>query len=297
VAKLADRQHGVVARRQLRTHGLTSGAINHAVATGRLYRVFRGVFGVGHRPLGPHGRMFAATLACGDGSVLSHRSAAWLLGIWERQPSPIEVIAPVQAGRQIPGIHRRHTPLPPLSDGWTEYGIPCTGPSRTIIDLAGFESERSLRRAIEQAAVLRMLDVAEIDAILDTGRRRRNSRRLRLILDNWRRYSPETRLRSPLEAKLLPLLSRRDIPPPQCNAKLKVGNESFEVDFLWRAQRFVIETDGRRYHGNPEARKRDRHRDRVLAATGYRVWRLTWDDLEKRPEATMNELVRRLNGA
>jgi len=297
VATLADCQHGVVARRQLRELGATEAAIDHAVSTGRLHRVFHGVFGVGHRPLGSHARMFAATLACGDGSVLSHRSAAWLLGIWERQPSPIEVVAPVQAGRQIPGIHRRHTPLPPPSDRWTEHDIPCTGPSHTIIDLAGSEGEWSLRRAIEQAAVLRMLDVAEIDAILDAGPRRCGSRRLRLILDNWRRYAPETRLRSPMEAKLLPLLSRRDIPPPQCNAKLKVGNESFEVDFLWRAQRFVIETDGRRYHGNPEAQRRDHHRDRVLAATGYRVWRLTWDDLETRPEATMNELVRRLNGA
>lgn len=241
--------------------------------------------------------MLAATLACGEGSVLSHRSAAWLLGIWESQPSRIDVIAPVQAGRKIPGIQRRHSPLPQPSDQWTEYGIPCTSPSRTIIDLAGSEGEKPLRRAIEQAAVHRMLNVAEIDAILLAGPRRRGSRPLRLILEDWRRYSPNTRLRSRMEAKLLPLLSRRGIPIPQCNVKLKVGSESFEVDFLWRPQRFVIETDGDKYHGNPEAKKRDLRRDRVLSAAGYRVWRLAWEDLESRPEATMNELISRLNGS
>lgn len=241
--------------------------------------------------------MFAATLACGEESVLSHRSAAWLLGIWGHQPSRVDVIAPVQSGRKIPGIRRRHTPLPPPSHRWNEQGIPCTDPSHTIIDLAGSESEWALRGAIEQAAILRMLNVAEIDMILRTGPRRRGSRPLRLILEDWRRYSPKTRLRSRMEAKLLPLLSRFGIPAPQCNTKLRVGSESFEVDFLWRRQHLVIETDGRRYHDNPEARKRDRHRDRILSAAGYRVWRLTWDDLQERPEATMSELTRRLEGS
>lgn len=172
-------------------------------------------------------------------------------------------------------------------------GILCTNPARTIVDLAGSVGEASLRRTIEQAAVNRMLDVSEIDRIL-TGRRRRGSPRLRGILQDWRRYPSTTRVRSVMEAKLLSLLTRHGIPAPECNVELKIAGEAFEVDFLWRSQRLVVETDGSRYHDNPQAEARDRHRDSLLAATGFTVWRLRWDDLDRRPDTTMAELTRQL---
>jgi very-short-patch-repair endonuclease len=293
VGRIAEGQHGVVSRAQLRALGLSDDAVDRAIAAGRLHPVFRGAFGVGHRPIGPHGRMLAAVLACGPGSVVSHGSAAWLLGLWDRRPQLIDVIAPVEAGRKLGGVRRRHTPPPLPRDRWSELAIPCTSPSRTIVDVAGIVGEASLRRTIEQAAVHRMLDAGQIDAILD-GPRRRGCRRLRLVLEDWRRYSPKTRLRSIMEAKLLPLLTQHNIPAPQCNAKLAVAGESFEIDFLWRPQRLAVETDGSRFHDNPEAQKRDSRRDRLLPAAGYRIWRLAWDDLEHRPEATMAELRRRL---
>ena len=138
-----------------------------------------------------------------------------------------------------------------------------------------------------------MLDVPELDAILARSRRR-GSPRLRAILEGWRRYDPATRLRSPMEARLLPLLSQHGIPMPRCNERLRLGEETFEVDFLWPVQGLVVETDGMKYHDNPEARSRDRCRSRVLRAAGYRVWRLRWQDLELRPQATMADLDRRL---
>jgi very-short-patch-repair endonuclease len=292
VATLAERQHGVVSRGQLRALGIDDAVIDRAIAAGRLFRLFRGVFGVGHAGVGRNGRLLAATLACGEGSVVSHGTAAALLGIWERHPRQIDVIAPVEAGRKFPGIRRRHTPPP--REIFAHEAVPCTSPSRTIVDVAGIVREPALRRTVEQAAVLRMLSVPEVEAILATGHRRRGSPLLRMVLEDWRRYQPAMRLRSPMEAKLLPLLSRRDIPIPECNEVLTIGDECFQVDFLWHQRRLVVETDGARYHDNPEAQVRDDHRDRTLAAAGYDIWRIGWDDLEHRSEKTMSELVRRL---
>ena len=51
-----------------------------ALRTGRLHRVARGVYAVGWPQLTPKRRWMAAVLACGDGAVLSHRSAAALWG-------------------------------------------------------------------------------------------------------------------------------------------------------------------------------------------------------------------------
>jgi predicted transcriptional regulator of viral defense system len=53
---------------------------------GRLRRLHRGVYAVGHRVLGREGRRLAAVLACGEGAVLSHRSAAAHWGLLETQP-------------------------------------------------------------------------------------------------------------------------------------------------------------------------------------------------------------------
>ena len=50
----------------------------------------------------------------------------------------------------------------------------------------------------------------------------------------------------------------------------------FEVDFLWRDQRLVVETDGAATHLTPTAFEKDRHRDAALAVAGYRVVRFTW---------------------
>jgi hypothetical protein len=67
---------GVVSLAQLRALGLGEGAIKHRVGVGRLHRVHRGVYAVGHRLLRAEGWWLAAVLASGDGAVLSHRSAA-----------------------------------------------------------------------------------------------------------------------------------------------------------------------------------------------------------------------------
>lgn len=81
--ELAGRQHGIVARRQLLALGFDARAIEHRVARGRLHPAMRGVYAVGWPQLTVKRRWMAAVLACGDGAVLSHRSAAalWASGM------------------------------------------------------------------------------------------------------------------------------------------------------------------------------------------------------------------------
>jgi very-short-patch-repair endonuclease len=51
---------------------------------------------------------------------------------------------------------------------------------------------------------------------------------------------------------------------------------SHEVDFLWRRQRLVVETDGAAAHLTPTAFEEDRSRDAALQLAGFRVVRFTW---------------------
>jgi very-short-patch-repair endonuclease len=230
-------------------------------------------------------------LACGEGTIVSHGTAAAMLGLWDFWTPDIEVIAPVEAGRKIRGIRRRFVPPPPAEQITLRSEIPCSNPSRTLIDIARLASPKLLAEAVEQAAVLRVLSVEEIDGILQETRRR-GEKKLNGVLEPWRRYSPRVRLRSRMEAKMLPLLVHHQMPIPECNEKLRIEGEVFEVDFLWREQRVVVETDGGRYHDNPVARARDGHRNRVLARAGYRVPRVGWAELRDEPDRAIAEIRR-----
>ncbi|MBS1890810.1 MAG: DUF559 domain-containing protein [Actinobacteria bacterium] len=279
-----------MSRDQLRGTGLGDRAISHALERGWLRPVFHGVFAVGHGHLTANARMLAATLACGEGSVISHGTAAWVLGLSSRRPLEIDVIAPVEAGRKIAGIRRRFVPPPVGGEVWRRNGVPVTSPARTIVDCAGISDAREVGELIEQASVEGLLDVVAIDRVLD-GPRRRGTKKLLRALAPWRRYRRGIKIRSRMEAKLLPLLTDAALPIPQTNAKLRLAGKVYEVDFLWREQKLVVETDGGRFHDNPAAGDRDSERNHALARAGYRLPRLGWEDLRDRPEPTMREIA------
>jgi predicted transcriptional regulator of viral defense system len=112
IAALAARQHGVVATRQLVALGLTPRAVSHRVAAGRLHRVHRGVYAVGHPVLAPRARWMAAVLTCGPDAALSHASAAALWEVRRTDATRTDVIVPTAGGRAKRArlrIHRRPT--------------------------------------------------------------------------------------------------------------------------------------------------------------------------------------------
>jgi very-short-patch-repair endonuclease len=272
VAAIAGSQLGLITIHQLREVGVPDSTITHDVARGRLIPVFHGVYSVGHGYLTTHARMLAATMACGEGSVVSHGTAAWVLGLRDWKPKEIDVIAPVEAGRKIAGIRRRFVPPPVGAEVWRRHGVPLTSPARTIVDCAGILDARGVGNLIEEAAVRGLLDVVAIDRVLD-GPRRRGSNRLLRAVAPWRRYRRGIKIRSRMEAKLLPLLSEAALPIPETNAKLRLAGMVYEVDFLWREQKLVVETDGGRFHHNPAAGERDSERNHALAAGCFAVSR------------------------
>jgi very-short-patch-repair endonuclease len=275
--------------------GMGDLGIEYAIGAGRLHRIFRGVYALGHRNIGKHGRLRAATLACGPSAYISHRSAAALLKLLDEGPAAIDVIAPGARGRAIDGIrfHRVRPPRP--EEVGTVGGIPCTSPARTLVDLAGTVSARTLRSCFERAAQRRILGVPAIEASLDPGRR--GAPALRKLVEEWRGAAPiarKGRLKSPLEAKVLPLLLKRSLPAPLLNTPIEIAKGRIEVDFLWPVQRFVVEADSRGFHDTPVAFERDRWRDRELMRAGYTTLRVTHRQAEQEAEAVVEAIAARL---
>ncbi|HET7119983.1 MAG TPA: type IV toxin-antitoxin system AbiEi family antitoxin domain-containing protein [Solirubrobacterales bacterium] len=296
LAALASRQHGVVSRSQLRRLGVSRDEIRRAVESGRLHRVFRAVYAVGHVSIGVKGTLMAAVLACGSGAVISHRSAAALLGFLDEGPVVIDVIAPPERGRKIDGIrfHRVRPPRP--QEQGTVARIPCTSPARTMVDLAGTVGTRTLRSCFERAAQRRELDIGAIEASLEP--RRRGEKALRALIDEWRlaaTVSTERCLKSPLEAKVLPLVLARGFSAPLANAPVQLATARIEVDFLWPECCFVLEADSRDFHGTAIAFERDRWRDRELLAAGYTSLRVTSLQAETEAESIAHAIAARLH--
>jgi predicted transcriptional regulator of viral defense system len=103
IRRLAERQDGVISRTQLEQCGLSGTGVGRWVAAGRLLRIHRGVYALGHRAVGTRGRLAAALLHAGRGAALSHTTAAWWWQIIRHEPSQIHIVTPGRAG-SLPGV-------------------------------------------------------------------------------------------------------------------------------------------------------------------------------------------------
>jgi len=287
VTSVARGQEGLITRQQLEACGLSPSQIKRWVRDRRLHPVLRTVYVLGPPNVGPRARMRAAALAC-PGAVISHRSAAALLGLRKVAPVVIDVIPPLEHGRKIDGIKAHRVPFPGPTELRTAYGIPCTTVARAIVDLAGTHGIDKLREAVEMAATRGVLDIAAVEAVLANGPRRRGAPTLRIVIDEWRPVEETARhstIRSLFEAKLLPLVAAAGLPIPQMNAPVRTAERILEVDLFWPEQRFVVEADSRRHHAIEVAFERDHKRTRELIAAGYGVLRVSWREAEREPQA------------
>lgn len=296
LATAAGEQLGVVTLDQVRGTGIGPRAAQHRAAAGRLHRVHRGVYAVGHRSIGSQGRLLAAVLACGEGSMVSHGTAAAFWGLRDAWPRLVDVTVTCEAGRKLAGIRPRRCRYPAAEEVVVRQRIPFTTPSRTIVDLAGMLGLDSTRRMVERAAVLKLLDMRSLDAALARAKGRRGIPALRAVLANWRTPDGEKTpdVRSLFEARLLPLIVAAGLPRPRCNEVKRLEGRRLELDFLWEERRLVVETDGEGSHGTPVAFQRDRWRDQVLVAAGYRVARVTWHQAVRETDATVSRICRML---
>ena len=284
VDSIAARQHGVVARQQLLEAGIARARADRLLQRGYLKAVHQGVYRIG--PVAaPLSNEQAAILACGPDAALSHRSAAILWGLLpaRTRPEQPEVTLP-RRGRKRPGI-RIHAAAIPRSEIARLHGLPVTRVPRTLVDLAGSVSVRLLSDALGEAIARRLTTAGRIRAVLDRHARRRGIATLRELVE-----APPGFTRSIAEKRFLRLVKSGGLPAPEVNASAA----GVEVDFLWRAERLIVEIDGAAFHSSPPAFERDRRRGQILTAAGLRVVRITWRQITEEAPAVLVRLTRAL---
>jgi very-short-patch-repair endonuclease len=269
IAAIASRQHGRVSRRQLRAAGIGDGAIARLLARGALLREHPGVFAVGHNAPMPLGAEAAALLACADGTVLSHLTAAALWGLKTPPPTRVEVLIGGRETARPPGVRVHRTVQLPAQDIRIKQLLPLTSPARTLLDVADGLTPRELERALDEALVGRIVRASQIAAVLARARGRRGAVRIQKLIET---STGTTVTRSQAEERFLALVRAADLPQPDVNCRTR----GFEVDFLWREPAVVVEVDGYRFHSSRAAFERDSAKAAKLTAGGLHVMRVTW---------------------
>jgi predicted transcriptional regulator of viral defense system len=264
VAALARRQHGVVALPQLGELGLQPRAVRARVAAGRLHRIHQGVYAVGHPLLTAEGRWMAAVLACGEGTLLSHRSAAILWGLRESGGPRVDVSTTRRVGRGRAGIRVHLRASLGAADSGSCRGVPCTSVARTLLDLAAVLRPSELENACDRAEQLRLFDGRAIEELLARAQGERGTKRMRDMLEQ---LDPSGALtRSEIERLMLALCRTYSLAEPVVNGWIPLDGVGFSPDFLWPAAKLIVETDGAEAHRTRRAFEADRRRDQLLAA-------------------------------
>ena len=292
LAALAERQHGVVTVRQLRALGLSSSAVRYRVGVGRLHPIHRGVYAVGHRQLSENGRFLAAVAAVGTGAVLSHIAAGSLWGLAPCRDGVGIDVSVTRSIRPRPGIRLHVVRSLPRTDATRRAGIPVTTPARTLLDLAGVLGAKALARAVHEGEVQRVVTNIDLREQLHAATGRREVAVLRALVDQG-----PVPTRSELEDATFALLRRHGFPRPEINTRPPGLPAWVEVDFLLGGTPVVIEVDGDRFHATRWRRRLDARKQALLEAAGYRVIRLTQEQVTAESAQTVRRIRRALEAA
>lgn len=209
----------------------------------------------------------------------------------------VDVTVRGRAGRRRPGIIVHSSRTLVERDRAVVDGIPCTSVARTLIDMAADLGERPAERAINQAEVLGVFDLRAVQDVLQRTDGHPGAAVVRAVLAA---LGGPTLTDQELEELFLALCRDAGLPQPEVNARLHLGAESaaigrgwVKVDFLWRAERLVVETDGWTTHGTRRAFEDDRLRDQRLRLAGFDPVRITRRQVVEEP-GRIAELLRRL---
>lgn len=270
--------------------------VRSAVREGRITRVRRGSFieAPAPRPGAAHiARVRAAAHALGEGTVVSHISAAVLLGLPVPQSllSSVWVTRPHSNGERTPTLRAFRAPVAD-DERTVVQGVPVTSLARTVVDLARtvpFEwgvaaADATLRQGVQPVA---------LEQALDRARRRPGMRRARRVV-----AFADERAGSPGESLSRAHFLLQGVPAPVLQRVVRTASGIVVGlgDFGWEDERVIGEFDGALKYDGGLGRPEDvimaeKRREQAFRDEGWWLVRWGWSEL-LRP-AELAERVRR----
>jgi Transcriptional regulator, AbiEi antitoxin len=282
---------GVLTRADLLAAGVDRARIDTALRTGRLVQLSRGVYARADAAKNARStaggeyrlRVAAALAAAGADVVVSHQSAARLLGIdlLDQGGGEVTLTGPGDRGwHGRTGTHR-YAIATPADHITTAFGFPITTPARTVVDLGRLLDFRAGVVAADSALCKKLTTKVDLRSVVAALPRRPGIARAAEVIE-----FANMKAESPLES--IARIGFKDCGLPAPELQIQLGSE-FEpiarVDFYWKQYRTAAEADGAmKYDVDPELARRQLRRDHLLRAEGYEVVHFTWQDINFSPE-------------
>jgi hypothetical protein len=232
-----------------------------------------GVFAFVATPASWKQRLTAAALAGGEGSAISHESAAVLYRCddWvDRFARPVHLSVPVGRHPRTRRLALHRVQLPP--DDITQVdGIRCTTFARMVMDVSGRAALGQVARAIDHGLVHNLVTLRELwrcHARLAPAPGRRPKRVAVLLAE---RTPANEKSESRPEIRLLNALARSDLPVPTPQFWVTVAGRRFRLDAAYPELRLGLEYLGFDAHRTRFAFDADFRRDRLLTNVGWTV--------------------------
>ena len=284
-AKVAARQSGAIASRQLLAAGFTSPRIFRWTQAGRLHPRYPGVFAWGRPDLPVTGELAAGLLFAGHGAALAGLSMLWWRGLLHRRPPLIHIDAPgFVASRNDLAI--RHPA--PFAREW-HRDLPIAPLPQALVAASNGLKVDSIRLVLARAEFEGCLDLRALEAYL--GRGLKGAAKVRAAMG---RHLPQlAKCENGLEREYVLLCEGYGIPIPDPN--VPIGR--FRPDMLWRELRLVVELDGWRAHHTDAQLQSDARKQAALEARGLKVVRFTRAEVFERRDWVARETRRHVREA
>jgi hypothetical protein len=256
----------VISRDQLRRF-LSDDQIDRRVMARRYIPLWPGVYAVGHTAIGRRGRRMAATLACGESSFISHRTAGSEWRVTDTAGGLIDVTVDRAHKPKLNGIRAHLSALPKDEVGHMGC-LPITSLARTVVDLSSTNLTDFGMRVVLAKAEREKLDWRHLKTLVARYPRRHGVPRLRRLMAEDQLIGIPA---SPLEIRLGDWLIARGLPLPEFNASVLIDGTWVKPDALWRRHRVLAEVQSRQHHDGWLSRLADADRLTAFQAAGWAI--------------------------
>lgn len=289
LAQLSEHSCGVFRGIAAVERGVSRNQLSAFLAGGAIERLLPDTYRFTAVPRSSEQSLRAALLWAGDSALAAGRSAGELSRLEGVQANAPEIVVPrgsrVRSASVI--VHRstNMAALMPRRVG----GLRVTGVEPTLVALGASLDNEPFEIACEDARRRRLTTVPALRAYVDRFGRKGapGFATLRTLLAE---LDPTHPARSTLEVKTRCLLVANGFTDFVREFPLEWEGRTYRFDFGFERRGAILETNGRRWHDDPNDFERDNEKWSVPGRHGYRIVFATWAKVTKQPDALLKEL-------